>query len=74
MEIEEENIEDVFNINKVLTTLFSSTKSIADEKSIELIYEMDTTIPRKLRGDSETLLLLLSKILTFVFIQIIKLR
>lgn len=67
MKIEEDNIEDVFNINKVLTTLFSSTKRIANEKSIELIYEMDTTIPRKLRGDSETLLLLLTKILTFVF-------
>ena len=67
MNIEEDNIGDVFNINKVLTTLFSSTKRIANEKSIELIYEMDTTIPRKLRGDSETLLLLLSKILTFVF-------
>lgn len=67
MEIEEENIEDVFNINKVLTTLFSSTKSIADEKSIELIYEMDATIPRKLRGDSENLLLLLTKLVTFVF-------
>ncbi len=67
MQIEEDNIEDVFNINKVLTTLFSSTERIANEKSIELIYEMGATIPRKLRGDSETLLLLLTKILTFVF-------
>ncbi len=67
MDLSEESIEDTFNINKVLTTLFSSIKSIANEKSIELIYEMDSTIPRKLRGDSESLLLLLSKILTFVF-------
>jgi len=70
MKIEEdniENVEDIFNINKVLTTLFSSIKNIANEKSIELIYEMDATIPRKLRGDSEALLLLLTKMLTFVF-------
>ena len=67
MELSEETIEDTFNINKVLETLFSSVKSIANEKRIELIYEMDSTIPRKLRGDSESLLLLLSKILTFVF-------
>ena len=67
MKIEEDNIENVFNINKLLTTLFSSTERIANEKGIELIYEMDATIPRKLRGDPETLLLLLTKILTFVF-------
>jgi hypothetical protein len=70
MKIEEdniENVEDIFNINEVLTILFSSIKSIANEKNIELIYEMDATIPRKLRGDSEALSLLLTKILTFVF-------
>lgn len=67
MELNEETIEDTFNINKVLTTLFSSVKDITDEKRIELIYEMDSTIPRKLRGDSESLLHLLNKVLTFVF-------
>lgn len=66
MELNEETIEDTFNINKVLTTLFSSLKNIANEKRIEVIYEMDSTIPRKLRGDSESLLQLLSKVLTFV--------
>ncbi len=67
MDLSEETIEDTFNINKVLETLFSSVKSIANEKRIELIYEMDATIPRKLQGDSDSLLLVLSKILTFVF-------
>jgi len=66
MELNEEVIEDTFNINKVLTTLFSSLKSIANEKRIEVIYEMDSTIPRNLRGDSESLLQLLNKVLTFV--------
>ena len=67
MDLGEENIEDIFNINKVLVTLFSSVKRVANDKGIELIYEMDATIPRKLRGDSESLLLLLSKVLTYVF-------
>lgn len=67
MDLNEETIEDTFNINTVLETLFSSLKNFAAEKRIELIYEMDSTIPRKLRGDSDTLLLVLSKVLTFVF-------
>lgn len=66
MELNEEFIEDTFNVNKVLTTLFTSLKNIANEKRIEVIYEMDSTIPRRLRGDSESLLQLLSKVLTFV--------
>ncbi|HEY9190713.1 MAG TPA: hypothetical protein VIM88_07575 [Sulfurovum sp.] len=67
MDLNEESKEETFNINTVLTTLFASVKKSAYEKGIELIYEMDATIPRKLRGDSEPLLLLLSKLLTFVF-------
>ena len=62
-----EREEDIFNINSVLMFLFSSIKSIADEKNIELIYEMDSTLPRKLRGDSKTLLHMLTEMLTFVF-------
>jgi len=62
-----ENEENSFNINEVLIRLFSATKHVAQEKNIELIYKMGPNTPRKLRGDSEVLLQLLSKILTFVF-------
>ena len=62
-----EDAEDIFNINSVLITLFSSIKSIANEKNIELIYEMNSTLPRNLRGDHETLLPMLTQMLTFVF-------
>ncbi len=62
-----DQVEDVFNINEVLTDLFSATKHIAQEKNIELIYEMGPNTPRKLRGDSERLLQILNKIFTFVF-------
>lgn len=59
-------IEKLFDINIVLMTLFSSLGTIRDEKNIELIYDMEATIPRELRGDSDVLLRVLSKVLTFV--------
>lgn len=59
-------IEKLFDINIVLMTLFSSLESIREEKNIELIYDMEATIPRELRGDSDVLLRLLGKVLTFV--------
>jgi len=62
-----ENEENSFNINEVLIRLFSATKHVAQEKNIELIYEMGPNTPRKLRGNSEVLLQLLSKMLTFIF-------
>jgi len=59
-------IEKLFDINIVLMTLFSSLESIREEKNIELIYDMEATIPRELRGDPDVLLRLLGKILAFV--------
>lgn len=59
-------IEKIFDINIVLMTLFSSLETIREEKNIELIYDMEATIPRELRGDSDVLLRVLSKVLTFV--------
>jgi len=59
-------IEKLFDINIVLMTLFSSLESIREEKKIELIYDMDATIPRELRGDSTVLQHLLTQMLTFV--------
>lgn len=59
-------IEKLFDINIVLMTLYSSLETMKDEKEIELIYNMQETIPKELRGDSAVLLRLLSKVLTFV--------
>ena len=59
-------VEKLFDINIVLMTLFSSLETIRDQKNVELIYDMQATIPRELRGDSDLLLELLTKILTFV--------
>ena len=51
----------------VLMTLFSSLETIRDEKKIELIYEIEATMPKELKGNPEALLHLLTQILTFVF-------
>jgi len=60
-------IEKLFDINIVLMTLFSSLGTLRNQRKIELIYDMEATIPRELRGDSAVLLRLLTKMLTFVF-------
>jgi len=60
-------IEKLFDINILLMTLYSSLESIRDEKNIELIYDMGLTIPKELRGNPDTLLKLLNRLLTFVF-------
>lgn len=59
-------IEKVFDINIVLLTVFSSLEMLRNEKNIELIYDVDPTIPRELRGDAERLQRVLTQILTFV--------
>jgi hypothetical protein len=60
-------VEDFFDINMVLMTLFSSLETIRDEKKIELIYDIDATIPKELKGNAEALLHLLTQMLTFIF-------
>ena len=60
-------IDKFFDINMVLVSLFSSLETIRDEKNIELVYEIDATIPKELKGDAEALSQLLRQILTFVF-------
>jgi len=58
--------EDLFDITTLLMTLFSSLEIIRDENKIELIYDVEPTVPKKLKGNSEALLHLLTQVLTFV--------
>ncbi len=59
--------DKVFDISMVLMTLFSSLETVSDENNIELIYDVDPTVPKELKGNSDALLHLLTQILTFVF-------
>ncbi len=60
-------IDKLFDINMVLMAVFSSLETVIDEKNIELIYDIDATIPKELKGDAEVLSHLLTRVLTFVF-------
>ena len=59
-------IEKQFDINIILMTLSSSLEMIKEEKNIELIFDMDATVPKELRGDPAVLQHLLNQMLTFV--------
>jgi hypothetical protein len=59
--------DEVFDISMILMTIFSSLEIVRDETNIELIYDVDPTVPKELKGNSEALLHLLTQILTFVF-------
>jgi len=59
-------IENFFDINIVLMSVFSSLETIIDEKNIELIYDIDATVPKELKGNAEVLSDLLTQLLTFV--------
>lgn len=59
-------VEKTFDINDILLKVYASLASIRKERKIELIYEMDSTIPKDLKGDIFTLTRLLIQVLTFV--------
>ena len=60
------NLETVFDINRILVTLFNASEEIRKEKNIDLIFETDEHIPKELRGDSAVLLKLLTQFLVFI--------
>ena len=61
-----DQLETVFDINRILVTLFNSSESLRKEHNIDLVYETDAHIPKELRGDSAVLLRLLNQILSYV--------
>ncbi|WP_309497976.1 hypothetical protein [Sulfurovum sp.] len=60
-------LETVFDINRILVTLFNTSTDIRKEHNIDLVYDMNSHIPKELRGDSTVLLRLLTQLLSFVF-------
>lgn len=60
-------VSKFFDINMVLMAVFSSLESVKHEKGTELVYDIDPTVPKELKGDPEALTRLLTHILTFVF-------
>ena len=59
-------IEKTFDINEILLRVYSSLSPIRNERKIELIYEMDATIPKDLKGNMFVFTRLLIGVLTFI--------
>jgi len=51
----------------VLMTIFSALESIREEEDIELVYDIDATIPKELKGDVESVTHILTQLLQFIF-------
>ncbi|MCF6205566.1 MAG: hypothetical protein L3J47_01540 [Sulfurovum sp.] len=60
-------IEKFFDINMVLMTIYSALETVREEEGIELVYDIDATIPKELRGDVESVTHVLTQLLMFVF-------
>jgi hypothetical protein len=60
-------MENIFDINHILKHSFVAHKKVMQEKKIELIFDVNTTIPRELRGNNIVLEQLITSILGFVF-------
>jgi len=60
-------IEKYFDINMVLMTIYSALESVRAEEHIELVYDIEATIPKELRGDVESVTHVLTQLLVFIF-------
>ena len=60
------NEDNVFNINTILNKVFSNLKDISDEKKVELIFEMNATVPKELRGNDDLLADFLTEFLNLI--------
>ncbi|BAF71947.1 hypothetical protein SUN_0990 [Sulfurovum sp. NBC37-1] len=58
---------NTFNINDLLKTLFIQVEEQAKKNHTELIIQMDSSIPKLLRGDEKPLLQFFTKLFEFVF-------
>ena len=60
-------IDKIFDINVVLLTAYASLEEVISAKNIELIYDMDPTVPKELQGNETALTKLITQLLTFMF-------
>ncbi|MFT7823535.1 MAG: hypothetical protein ABXS92_02115 [Sulfurimonas sp.] len=58
--------ENKFNINTVLKSVFSNIAEKKGKRDAELIFEMEATVPKELRGDAKQLVDFLTRLLLFV--------
>ena len=59
-------IENLFDINMVLMMLYSVLEQAREKEGIELVFDIEQTVPKELRGDPEALTRILSQLVNFV--------
>jgi len=64
--------DNFFDINMVLMTLFASLETIKEKKKIELIFDIDPTIPKELKGNDNAVTHILTHMLTYVLNKSVK--
>jgi len=60
-------IEKCFDINMVLMTIYSALEEVREAEKIELVYDIEPTIPKELRGDVESVTHILTQMLMYIF-------
>jgi len=60
-------VEKCFDINMLLMTVYAALESAREEEQIELVYDIDATVPKELRGDVESVTHVLTQMLIFIF-------
>jgi len=61
-------IEKFFDINMVLMTIYSALEEVREAEEIELVYDIEPTIPKELRGDVGSVTHVLTQLLNYVFL------
>jgi glycerol-3-phosphate cytidylyltransferase-like family protein len=62
-------VEKIFDINIVLMMVYAALETIREEHDIELVFDINSTVPKELKGDSDALAHLLTHLLRFVIQQ-----
>lgn len=60
-------VEDYFDINMVLMTIYAALETDREEEKIELVYDIEPTVPKELKGDVESVTHVLTQLLMFIF-------
>jgi len=61
------SIEEIFDINRVLQHSFKQVEFLSKVNNVTLIFEMEKTLPRELKGDIDAFRELLTRVFSFIF-------
>ncbi len=60
-------VEKFFDINIMLMMVYTALETVREEEKVELVYDIEPTVPKELRGDVNSVTQLLTQLLSFIF-------